>query len=341
MSKTTFPRSTMRAVRLDTARQSYSLETVPIPEPQAGEVRLKVEYAGLCHTDLHFIDGELAARMPEKVTLGHEIAGTIDSVGSGISEWRAGDRVLVSPIVIVDGQTVVLGVHLDGGWADYVVVPVQSLVRVDTGIPLDQATVIADAVSTAWSAIRSTAAVQPGESVAVWGLGGLGYHAVQLLRMIGAAPVIGIDPNPAARDRATLAGADHVLDPRASGFADELDALTNGRGLDAAFDFYGSTAVQQQGFDALATGGRLVLIGIPDAPLSLQDNARLIRLRKSVLGHYGQQKSDLEELVRFVGYGRLDLSRSVTEVVALDEVATAIDHLRRQVGDPIRILLRP
>jgi threonine dehydrogenase-like Zn-dependent dehydrogenase len=99
--------------------------------------------------------------------------------------------------------------------------------------------------------------------------------------------------------------------------------------------------VQQQAFDAVSAHGRVVLVGIPAASLAIDDSSRLIRLQKSVLGHYGSERRHTEELVRLASHGRLDLSESITEVLALEEVHTAVDHLRHQHGNPIRIMLRP
>lgn len=328
----------MTAVQLTTSNGQLGVVQAPIPHAGRGEIRLRVAFAGMCHSDIHFIDGELAARMPTQVILGHEVAGEVDEIGEDVAGWANGDRALLHPVGVVDGQTSIVGVHYDGGWAQYVVAPAERALPIGPDLPYDQAAIIADAVATPWAAITETAQVRPAESVAVWGLGGLGYHAVQLLRLIGAAPVIGVDPSPAARERALRAGADIVLDPHSPDFAGQLAAAGE---LDVAFDFVGHAAVQQQAFDAIAPRGRVVLVGIPDAPITLNDSAIMIRLQKQVLGHYGSEKRHTEELVRLAAHGRLDLSESISEVLPLDQVNTGLDHLRDQVGNPIRIVLKP
>ncbi|MGM7678619.1 zinc-binding dehydrogenase [Microbacterium sp. A94] len=330
--------NTMTAVQLTTSNGQLEVIQAPIPHAGRGEIRLRVKYAGMCHTDIHFIDGELAPRMPERVILGHEVAGEVDEVGEGVAGWVNGDRVLLHPVGIVDGQTSIVGVHYDGGWAQYVVAPSERALHISPDLAYDQAAIIADAVATPWAAITETAQVRPAESVAVWGLGGLGYHAVQLLRLVGAAPVIGIDPSPAARERALRAGADIVLDPNNADFVEQLSAA---RPLDVAFDFVGHAAVQQQAFDAVGPRGRVVLVGIPDAPVTLNDSATMIRLQKRVLGHYGSERRHTEELVSLAAHGRLDLGESISEVLPLDQVKMGLDHLRNQVGNPIRIVLKP
>ncbi|MFC4001816.1 zinc-binding dehydrogenase [Prauserella oleivorans] len=329
---------TMMAVRLETATGNLSVTERPVPHAGRDQVRLRVEYAGVCHSDLHFVDGELAARMPREVTLGHEIAGVIDEIGDGVTGHTIGERVLVHPVGFVDGETSIPGVQYDGGWATYVVVPAERVLPVGPDLPFDQAAIIPDAVATPWAAITDAGRVRPAEAAAVWGLGGLGYHAVKLLRLVGATPVIAVDPAPAARARALRAGADLALDPTAEDFADRLASAGP---IDVAFDFVGNGRVQQQAFDAIEARGRVVLVGIPQGPLVIEDSARLIRLQKSVIGSYGSERHHTEELVRLAAAGRLDLSESITEVLPLDQAETALDHLRNQVGNPIRIVLRP
>lgn len=330
----------MRAVRLRTDGSGWGEVQVPIPAPGPGEVLLQIDYTGLCHTDLHFIDGENAARMPAEVTLGHEAGGVVRDVGEGVPHWQSGDRAIVHPVDEKNGETWVLGVHFDGSWAEYLLVPAHLLVASD-GVPPEQAALLPDAVATPWAAITSTAQVRPGEAVAVWGLGGLGYHAVKLLRLVGAVPIIALDPQPEARERALRAGADVALDPMGERWHEELEEALAGRALDVAFDFFGGSAVQQQAFDAVRRGGRIVLTGIPDAPLHLDSSPQLIRLQKRILGHYGTERHHLVELVEMVRRGRLDLADSVSEVLPLAEVDTAVSHLRTQFQNPVRILLQP
>lgn len=332
-------RSTMRAVRLRTG-SAPELVRVPRPEPGPGEARLSVMYTGICHTDLHFVDGERAPRMADEVTLGHEVAGIVDAVGPGVEDWSVGDAVLVNPMGERRGQSWVLGVHFDGSWADHVVVPTSMLVAAD-GIPLEQAAILPDAVSTSWAAIRDTADVRAGESVGVWGVGGLGHHAVQLLRLAGATPVVAVDPSPAARHRALDVGADVSLDPRDPELVHRITDVSGSAGLDVAFDFFGHSSIHQQAFDAVGRYGRVVLVGVADGDLVLRPAPALVRLGKRVIGHYGADVHHLAQVVQFVRHGRLDLSRSISKVLSLDEFEEGMHVLRYRIGDPVRVLLAP
>jgi threonine dehydrogenase-like Zn-dependent dehydrogenase len=328
----------MRAVRLRPG-SAPRLVRVPRPDPGRGEVRVAVAYTGICHTDLHFIDGERAPRMADEVTLGHEMAGHVEDVGTGVEGWAIGDPVVVNPMGERAGQSVVLDVHVDGSWADHVVVPADMLVAAD-GIPLEHAAVLPDAVSTSWAAIRGTADVRAGESAGVWGIGGLGHHAVQLLRLVGAAPIVAVDPDPSARARALEAGADASLDPRDPHLGDRIRAVSGPSGLDVAFDFVGAAAVHQQAFDAVGRYGRVVLVGVADGDLVLRPGAALVRLGKQVLGHYAEVRH-LRQVVDLVRLGRLDLTRSVSTVLDLDDFEQGLRVLRTRLDDPVRVLLTP
>lgn len=333
--------TSMQAARLDTTLSRLDVQSVVVPEPSATEVRVKVAYAGICLSDIHFISGELAAGMLDEVTLGHEVAGIIDKIGDAVIGWQVGDRVLVHPVEDFGTSTRVLGVHYDGGWAQQVVAPAESLVALGPDLPFEIAAIIPDAVSAPWAAIRETAQVRPAESVAVWGAGGLGFHAVKLLRLIGAVPIIAIDPLEAARERALAAGADFALDPNREDFQAQVARITEGNGLDVAFDFFGHPTIHQQAFDALGRNGRLVLVGIPDRPFNLDATPKLIRNAKKILGHYGPEKKHAEEIVKLVRLGRLDLSESISAVYDLTDAKQAVNHLATKTGNPIRILLKP
>ena len=272
---------TMLAARLDLDTRRFGVVRVPVPEPGAGEVLVEVAAAGVCLSDLHLVDGTLVppgVRGP--VTLGHEVAGTVVAVGAAVpADIPVGRRV-----VLHAGQACgrcdqclrhrqpcprarTRGVHCDGGWAQYALATADAVIPIPDGLPFEQAAIMPDAVSTPYVAIVDTAAVRPGQAVGVWGVGGLGAHAVQLLRLVGAAPIIAVDPLPAARLRALDVGADIALDPAAEDMVAEVLAATGGRGLHAAFDTAGVAAVREQALAALAPSGALVVIGLAAAPM--------------------------------------------------------------------------
>ncbi|MYX71722.1 zinc-binding dehydrogenase [Streptomyces sp. SID3915] len=334
----------MLAARLHISSRTLRIEEIRRPQPGPGQVLVKVEAAGVCLSDAHLIDGTLTPLLldGDTVTLGHEVSGTIAETGAGVTAWSVGQRVVLYAGEVRDGATYTRGVDYDGGWAEYALSSATALTELPDSIPFEQGAIIPDAVSTPWGAITATGAVRPAEAVGVWGAGGLGVHAVQLLRAIGACPIIAVDPSGTARERALAAGADLALDPADSALRETVAAATGGTGLAAAFDFAGVPAVREQALTVLAPKGRLVLVGLTDRPLTVTDGTRFSYLQQQILGHYGSDMPvALPQLLRLVQSGRLDFAGSVSDVLPLARAAEAVDILNDRTTSPIRLVLRP
>ncbi|MFD4024409.1 zinc-binding dehydrogenase [Streptomyces sp. NPDC058576] len=333
----------MRAARLHLPSRTLAVAEVDRPVPGPGEVLVRVRAAGVCLSDVHLVDGTLTPLYLEgdTVTLGHEVAGTVAEAGPDAAGWAVGDRVVLQAGETRRGRTHTRGVDYDGGWAEYALATVSTLVALPDSIPFEQAAIIPDAVSTPWAAVTATGDVRAAEAVGVWGAGGLGAHAVQLLRTVGAHPVVAVDPAPAARRRALEFGADLALDPADPTFRERVLGATGGAGLAAAFDFAGVPPVREQALTVLAPKGRLVLVGLTDQPLVVPHGTLFSFLQHRILGHYGSEGHHVEQLVRLAEGGRLDFSRSVTDVLPLDEVASAVERMETKEGDPVRLILRP
>src|SRR5262245_18461273 len=243
--------STMRAERFYADTKRVVLEDVPIPEPGPGEVLVKVAFCGICHSDLSLINGTFPAQRPV-VTQGHEASGTIAKLGPGVTGWSVGDQVIVAagrPCTtcpkcrrgdLSNCQRIqLMAFAYDGAWAEYTVAQAVGLTRVPDNVPLEQAAILADAVGTPFGAMVRTGKVGVGESVGVWGVGGVGTHIVQLSRLVGAASVLATDIKPAVLDRALELGSDHALDAADPALRDKIAEITGGRMLDVAFDAVG------------------------------------------------------------------------------------------------------
>lgn len=346
----------MRAARFDAATGQLSVEDVPVPEPGPLEVLVKVLACGICLSDIHLLDGSLPFSAPQ-VTPGHEIAGEIAAVGELVPGWRVGDRVLVAAgrpcgrcrlcqLGRADEceQVAVLGFQVDGGWAQYVVQTYAALTPVPSAVPLEQAAVLADAVSTPWAGLTERAALRAGESIALWGIGGLGVHAVQIARLLGAVPIIAVDPLPAARERALRLGADHVLDPGTDDVPGRIRELTGGRGVDVAVDLVGANTVVAQAVASLARRGRCVMVGMSLEPIALGEAMPQVLFgaqSQSLLGHFGYRKQHLDQLVALVDAGRLDVSGSVSGLVPLEQIEDGVRRLAEKIGDPVRLVVQP
>jgi D-arabinose 1-dehydrogenase-like Zn-dependent alcohol dehydrogenase len=316
-------------------------------------VLVKVAFCGICHSDLSLINGTFPAQRPV-VTQGHEASGTIAALGAGVTGWAEGDRVVVAagrpcqncPNCSRGDLANCLRMQLmafsyDGAWAEYTVAQVIGLTRVPDNVPLEQAAILADAVSTPFGAVVRTGKVAIGESVGVWGVGGIGTHIVQLSRLVGAAPIIAVDINPVVRDRAVELGADYAFDSDDPELMAKINDVTGGRKLDVAFDAVGLKATFEQALEALTVGGRLVAVGMSDQCPTVGPTSMFGLTRKQVLGHLGYQNVDIETLARLVSLGRLDLSRSISRVIPLEDIADGIEALERGAGNPIRILVAP
>ena len=344
---------TMRAARFDAATRRLDVVDVPIPVPGPNEVLVRVEACGICLSDVHLLEGTLPGPLPV-VTPGHEAAGTVAEVGDLVPGWVPGDRVLLAGgrncgtcRWCVRGRFEeceafeIMGFDYDGAWAQYVVVPYAALTGVPDGLPFPQAAVLADAVSTPYAALTERAALRPGEAIGLWGIGGLGVHAVQVARMVGAGPIVAVDPLASARERALRLGADHALDPTAVDVVEEVRRITGGRMLDVAVDLVGANVVLAQAAASLGRFGRCVMVGLSLDDVALGPGVFFGVQSQSLLGHLGYKKRHLDELVTLVELGRLDVSGSVSDVMPLEDVARGVERLTSKQGDPIRLVVQP
>ena len=327
----------MRAGRITVSTRVFEVVDVPTPDAGAGQVRIKVVAAGVCLSDVHFLEGILSPGYldGDHVTLGHEVAGVVDQIGTGVSGIAIGDRVLLIAGARNDEQQITtMGFDYDGGWAEYVVTQSDLVAQIPDSLPFEQAAIIPDAVSTPWAAISSTGKILAGESVVVFGVGGLGIHAVQLLKLVGCSKIIAIDPREDARTNALARGADFA-------FAPDDPEIKKHRGLNAAFDFAGVSSIRKQALSLLGEQGRLIIIGIANEPIVIPNDMAFTYMRTQIMGHYGSEAHHVRELIEFTREGRLDLSHSVTQVLPLEQAGHALDTLAKKIGNPIRIVLKP
>jgi threonine dehydrogenase-like Zn-dependent dehydrogenase len=345
---------TMRAQRLDTATLTFEVTDVPIPAPGSGEVLIKVAFCGICHSDLSLLDGTFPAMGPQVITQGHEASGTIAELGPDVVGWSVGDRV-----VPASGRPCgqchfcrkadyghctalqLMAFAYDGAWAEYTVAQAPGLTLIPDNVSMEQAAILADAVSTPYGAVVHTGQLRVGESVGVWGAGGVGTHVVQLARLVGASPIVAVDLDETVRQRALDLGADLALDSRDPHLAAKILEITGGVGLDAAFDAVGLKVTFDQAMASLGNGGRLVGVGMSGEEWGLGASMWFNLSRKQVLGHLGYEPADIGTLARLVSTGRLDLSRSISGIMPLEDVAEGIRILHEREGSPVRILVQP
>ena len=340
----------MRAAVLRAPGAPLTLEELPLPIPGAGEVRLKVLACGFCHTDLHYLDHGVATAKPPPIVLGHEISGEVEALGPGVQGVNVGDRVLV-PAVLPCGLCEYCrtgrenicpamrmpGNHLDGGFAEFVVVPAKDLVPLPGAIDPHLGCVIADALTTPYHAVVRRARVRAGERVAVIGCGGVGINLVQFASVAGAH-VLAVDLNEQKLEVARQLGAEATLNPKEAPELAKAIRRTWGDAADVAFEAVGTPATIALGFDALRRGGRLCLVGYSRGPAELPAR-KVMFLEYTVIGSLGCRPADYGRVVELVRTGRVRIEPVVTGRLPLERIGEAADRLRQ--GDGFRTIVVP
>lgn len=326
------------------------LEEWPTPVPGPGEVRVRVAACGLCHTDLHYIDHGTPTFKPPPLVLGHEISGIIDAVGPGVDASRIGGHVLLPAVLAcgecpacLDGRANIcdrsrmLGNHVDGGYAEFIVVRAADTFRLPDEIPLVEGCIIADALTTPFHAVVRRGRVRPGDRVLVVGCGGIGLNLVQMAAALGAR-VVAVDVAAAKLEWARRLGAEATMDATSVARVDKEVRRITGGGVDIAFEAVGRAATQQQALDSLRTGGRLVLVGY--SPESVPLNAGRIMFREiTIVGSLGCRPVDYPRVLELVRQRKVRLEELVTHRFPLAEINTALDALR--CGEPVRAVIVP
>ncbi len=344
----------MLAARLIKAGSPLEIQEVQIPEPAGGEVLIEVESCGLCGTDIHLaVDGDLPVeRTP--ITLGHEAAGTVAQVGAGVADFAEGDRVAMFPSAVCGScrfcrigreslceSSKVYGMSRDGGLAQYVAAPANSLFHLPDEIPFDIGSIVTDGVSTPFHALRSRAGLRAGESVAVVGCGGLGTHAIMLARLMGAGLVVAIDVQAAALERAATLGADLTINPAEQDPGKVIREHTGLPGVDIALEFVGGTKTVEIALRVLDKTGRAILVGVGMEKPGLPPLAVFVGREQSVIGSFGMNRSDIEDLYALISSGRLDLSESISARYPLRSANEALQHLASKDTGIVRLVVQP
>jgi len=342
----------MRALQLVEIGQPLEAREVPRPAFGPDDVLVKVRAAGVCHSDVHYCDGlSPVGSLPQ--TLGHEVAGEIEAVGASVTAHAVGDRVAVHYLVTCgrcaycrssseqfcrEGR--MLGKDRDGGYAEYISVPAANAIRLPDSVPFEQGAVAMCSSATVFHALRK-GRLKTGESVAVFGVGGLGMSAIQLAKAFGALAVYAVDIDPDRLVMAETFGAIPV-DASTSHPVTEILQATRERGVDVTLELIGLPDVMRQAVQSLAPYGRAVIVGLADRPLEIDTYRELLGKEAEVIGCSDHLGAELPTLLEFVRRGTLDLSRVITNTVPLEAVPVneALDNLR-QFGAGIRTVIVP
>jgi len=314
--------------------EKLSVEEVPDPEPQAGYVRLRVAAAALNHVDVDIRDGvsRFDVKMPH--ILGLELVGTVDKLGEGVADWKAGDRVMPYLLGFTD---YFIGVGGPGGFAEYCVAPAQQLVRIPDEIGFDDAAALQVAFGTAWHMLYGRARLAIGESVLITSVSaGIASAAVQLAKL-GGAYVIGSSSSQEKLDRATALGMDAGINYTTEDVPARVRELTGGKGVDVVFEHVGG-AQFQNGLDSLCFDGRLVTCGGHGGEVVPFDIIPFFRSQHQVIGSFVYSREELEKVLSLGARGMI--KPLIAKTFALDEAPAAMSLLERREFFG-KILLKP
>jgi S-(hydroxymethyl)mycothiol dehydrogenase len=339
-----------------------SIETVLVPDPGPGEALVRVKACGVCHTDLHYREGAITDDFP--FLLGHEAAGTIEQVGSNVTNVAPGDFVILAwrapcgtcrsclrgrpwycfasrnaqqKMTLQDGTPLSPAIGI-GAFAELTLVDAGQAVKIDPAARPEAAGLIGCGVMAGLGAAMNTGGVSRGDSVAVIGCGGVGNAAIAGAKLAGAHTIIGVDIDDRKLEWATQFGATHTINSMRTNPVEAIRQLTGGNGVDVAIEAVGRPETYKQAFFARDLAGTVVLVGVPSPEMTLE-----LPLLE-VFGRGGSLKSswygdclptrDFPMLIDLYLQGRLDLDRFVSETIALDDVEEAFHKMER--GEVLR-----
>lgn len=342
----------MKAIRLTEVGRPLEAQEVPVPQPGPGDVLVEVRAAGICHSDVHYRNGTSPVH-PLPLTLGHEVAGVVSAVGAEVTRVAPGDRVVLHYLITCGDCTycasgheqfcpdgLMLGHHTDGGFAEYVVVPERNALALPDEIGFPEGSTLMCASATAFHALRKSR-LSSGESLAVFGIGGLGLSAIQLGRVLGALDVYAVDLDADKLKLAEGFGAVPISAARQDP-AEAIRAATQGTGVDVAVEMVGLPVTMKQALRSLAPLGRLVLVGIAREGLEIDTYTEVLGPEAEVIGSNDHHLHELPTLIEFARRGALDLSRTVSRTIPLDAAAAneALDELEAFRGG-VRTVIVP
>lgn len=322
----------MKAAVLHQPGSPLVIEDREVPHPGAGEILIRVKACGVCHTDLHLAAGEW--RLPKlPLILGHEAVGEVEAIGPGVANFKVGERAGIPWIYSTCGACeyctsdreplcpaiVVTGYMVDGGYAEYIKAPVSHAVAVPPELSFVDAAPLYCAALTSYRALKISGA-RLGETVAVWGVGGLGHYAVQIAKVMGAR-VIAVDLASTKLDLARELGADVIVDASREK-AEQVVRLLGGAHV--VLNFAPTADAIARGFDALRRAGTLVLVGLPSGDFTLPIRgsvAKGIRILTSAVG----TRQDLREVLGLAVAGKI---KTVAETCRLVEINAVFERMR-------------
>jgi D-arabinose 1-dehydrogenase-like Zn-dependent alcohol dehydrogenase len=342
----------MRAVQLSQIGKPLEDADVPVPEIGPSDVLIRVRAAGICHSDAHYRAGiSKIDHLP--LTLGHEIAGRVTEVGRDVTDVSPGDRVCVHYLVHCgtcefcvrgleqfcrSGQ--MIGKDRDGGYAEFIKVPVANAFPLPDEIPFEIGAIMMCSSVTALHALNK-ARVKPGESVAIFGFGGLGFSALQLARALDCGQIYVVEINPAKLASSRKLGA-IAIDAKAGEPVEQIRDATSGKGVDVSLELIGSGSTMTQAVRCLARLGRAALVGLTAESMSIFPYPELINKEVEIIGVSDHLATELPVLIDFARRGKLQFPSESLRFVDLDaeQINAVLDSLQDSI-DHVRTVIVP
>src|ERR1043165_10045335 len=333
----------MRAVRLVQVGKPLEQADIPVPEIGSSDVLIRGAAAGICHSDAHYRAG-ISKIDSGPLTLGHEVAGRVEKVGADVANLAAGDRVCVHYLVTCSrcdfckrGQeqfcrhVQMIGKHRDGGYAEFIKVPAANGLPLPDEISFEVGAIMMCSSATALHPLTK-ARFNAGESIAIFGFGGLGFSALQLARAFDCGDVYVVEINPAKLASAARMGA-MTIDARSADPVGQIKEATSGRGVDVVLEEIGSGKTMRQAVLCLSALGRAALVGLTTESMSIFPYAELINKEGEIIGISDHLASELPQLIEFVRGGKLRFPPESLRLVNLDAapINAALDGLQDSI----------
>jgi S-(hydroxymethyl)glutathione dehydrogenase/alcohol dehydrogenase len=367
----------IRAAVLHRMGAPVSIEDVLLDPPGAGEVRVRVAAAGVCHSDLHLAEGHLGTeRVP--IVLGHEGAGVVEAVGAGVTDLDSGDPVafcfvpacgecrqcgagrrnLCEPAgdaawngTMFDGTTRLRSTHGErllhfnfvSCFAQSCVVPAAAAIPLPSGMPLWKAALLGCGVVTAFGAVQDVARVRPGDTACVIGCGGVGLHVITAARIAGARTIVAVDRGARKLERALAFGATHAVDASGGDVVSSVRRLSDG-GVDHAFEVVGAADTIRQAWDVLRPGATAVVVGLVPHGVEITLPGLDLLSEKGLKGTYygsGDPAARIRSLAELAASDGLPIDDAVSDVTDLSGIEAAFGRLRGGVGARTIVIVDP
>lgn len=342
----------MKAVVFTEPKTPPRIEEVQTPEITDTEVLVRMKAAGICHSDLHTINGSCpVAKTP--LILGHEGSGVVVKKGKRVTHLSEDDRVVVDYVLSCGNceycnigrhnlcdQAKYYGWTFDGTWAEYMVVQAGNVFHLPDNVPFDYGALAGCAVVTGYHSMKISE-IKAGDSVAIIGLGGVGTQLLQWCKIFGAANIIGIDVDDYKLHLARELGATATVNATQYNLVDAVMKLTDDKGVDIGFEAIGLVDTTEKMISIVKKAGKAVIVGMCFDKISITPAYDLMAKEVEIRSPIDHTKSEMQEVLNFLGRGKFDMSKSITYRLPIEKVNQGIEMLEKKTEKQVRIIIEP